>query len=126
MAKKDAQKRLTIPFDLWELAKFFEFDRHNFGIFILEDSRIIITTIDFGEKNRLACLGKITFDEKHRFLLPKNVDTYLGEGDNYYFTVELLESPNNRTIFLNKINKDLQKLKQDYHARKLLEYLEGN
>ena len=89
MAKKSSQARLTIPKDIWDIAKFDDFDRKDFGFFILPDSRVIIANRSIGKLLDYQFLGSCTFDQKHRFFVPKNVDEYLGAGNIYYFTTSL-------------------------------------
>ena len=123
MAKKSSQKRLTIPFDLWEFAKFYQFDLHDFAFFVLNDSRVIIMPVTSNQASKLECIGKCTFDYKHRFFIPKNVDVFLGEGNEYYFSTELSLPEACSHIFLYKIDKVAQAEMQNYHYNKFLESL---
>ncbi len=119
MARKSSQARLTIPKDIWDVAKFDECDNKSFGFFISNDSRVVITNNMVGKKLNYEFLGKCSFDEKHRIFIPKNVDFYLGPGDIYYFTCYL-----NNIIYIYKTsNNSLSKL-QNYHLNLLIDSFE--
>lgn len=119
MAIKSTQKRLTIPKDIWDISKFDDFDKKSFGFFISSDSRVVITSNFVGKKLNYEFLGSCSFDEKHRFFVPKNVDVYLSSGDIYYFTSS---SENSIVYFYKTSNASLSKL-QNYHLNILIDSL---
>ena len=116
MARKTSQARLTAPKDIWDIVGFNNYDRNQFGFFISDDSRVLIMDISLGRKFKYEFLGKCNFDEKHRFFVPKNVDTYLGEGSTYYFTTSICQS----SIYLYKLDVSLLQKRQNLQLQKLL------
>ncbi len=120
MAKKSTQARLTIPKDIWDISNFDDYDRNSFGFFISNDSRVVIANILVGKNLNYEFLGSCSFDAKHRFFVPKNVDVYFGSGDIYYFTSSL---KNSIVYFYKTSNDSLSKL-QNYHLNLLIDSLE--
>lgn len=119
MAIKSTQKRLTVPKDIWDISNFDDYAKNTFGFFISNDSRVIIADISVGKNLNYEFLGKCTFDEKHRFFVPKNVDFYLGTGNIYYFT-SFLE---NSIIYFYKTSNDALSKLQNYHLNLLINSL---
>ena len=119
MAKKSAQARLTIPKDIWDTSKFDDYDKKSFGFFISNDSRVVISNDLVGKNLNYEFLGRCSFDEKHRFFVPKNVDVYLGFGDIYYFTSSLKSS----IIYFYKTSNDSLSKLQNYHLDLLIDSL---
>lgn len=116
MARKSSQARLTIPKDIWDIVKFDNYNEPCFGFFITQDSRVVIADIHLGTECQYEYLGKCYFDEKHRFFVPKNVDAYLGEGNDYYFSTYLNQS----SIYVYKFNISMYQKRQDAQLQKLL------
>ena len=98
MINKKSQGRLLIPRDIWDVTNFDSLKDPSFGFFLTEDLRVVITTIDVGELKKYQYLGHCKFDDKHRFFISHNVDTYLGDGNRYYFSIFL----NTNLIYINK------------------------
>ena len=119
MPRKDKQKRLTMPLDIWQSAKFDDFERCDFGFFISNDSRIIITNVENGRNENFEFLGKCGFDCKHRCFIPENVDAYLGEGDIYYFTTHTF----NYGVYIYKIDREITRKRQELQLQALLAIL---
>lgn len=119
MAKKSSQARLIIPKDIWDISNFDDYDRKSFSFFISNDSRVVIADISIGKNLNYEFLGKCTFDEKHRFFVPKNVDSYLGSGNIYYFTSSL----ENSIIYFYKTSNDSLSKLQNYHLNLLIDSL---
>lgn len=119
MATKSSQARLTIPKSIWDMNHFENFAKDSFGFFVSNDSRVVITSFDVCEHLNYEFLGKCTFDEKHRFFVPHNVDDYLGEGDIYYFTSSLQQN----VIYFYKTNAVLLSKLQQYHLQLLVNSL---
>lgn len=116
MARKNSQARLTIPKDIWDVVGFDDYTKPNFGFFITDDSRIAIMHVDLGTSFEYEFLGKCNFDCKHRFFIPKNVDTYLGDGNVYYFTTSLCQS----SIYIYKLDVSVLQKRQNLQLQKLL------
>lgn len=114
MAKKDTTGRLTIPKDIWETSNLC--NGQSYGFYIIDDSRVIITDTMIGESFEYQFLGKCVFDNKHRFVVPKNVDTYLGMGDTYYFSTSSHQS----SIFIYKLDLSSMPAHQSAQISKLL------
>ena len=119
MAKKSSQRRLTVPQDIWDIVNFDMYNRKEFGFFITEDKRVVIMPINSGIKKALQFIGKCPFDEKHRFFIPANVDTYLGDGEDYYFSTYITP----HCIYLYRLTKEIIKLNQEKNTAKLLKTL---
>lgn len=119
MARKQSQARLTIPKDIWDIVDFGDYNEPNFGFFITNDSRVVITDISLGTDFDYEFIGKCTFDERHRFFVPKNVDTYLGEGDIYYFTTSIHQS----VVYFYKLDLNLLQKRQKAQLEKLISSL---
>lgn len=120
MAIKSTQKRLTIPKDIWDIVRFDNYKPRNFGFFISSDSRVVITDMLIAKKLNYEFLGKCTFDEKHRFFVPGNVENYLGIGEIYYFT----SSAKNSIVYFYKTSNDALSKIQGYHLKLLIDSLE--
>ena len=116
MPRKDRQKRLTLPLDMWQSAKFDDYVDKRFGFFITDDSRVIIMNIDEGHNKEFEFLGKCSFDCKHRCSIPENVDAYLGEGDIYYFTTHIYTYG----VYIYKINHEICQKRQNLQLQALL------
>ena len=119
MAKRDGNGRLRIPKDIWDSVQFNDYHNQTFGFFLTEDSRVVIMHIDVGSNFDYEFLGKCTFDEKYRFYLPRNVDTYLGNGDIYYFTTYLSKS----CIYVYKLDQSVVQKRQNLQLQTLLAIL---
>lgn len=119
MAKKSSQGRLLIPKDIWDICNLDNLASSDFGFFITKDSRVIITSISLGKKNKYEFLGLCNFDNKHRFYIPKNVDVYLGNGSDYYFSSYL----DSKKIYIYKIDINLLQKRQDMQIQLLLSML---
>lgn len=119
MAKKATQARLTIPIDIWNISKFDNYDKKSFGFFISNDSRVVIANDLVCRNLNYEFLGRCSFDEKHRFFVPKNVDAYLGSGDIYYFTSSIESS----IIYFYKTSNDSLSKLQNYHLNLLIDSL---
>lgn len=98
MAKKDDQNRLLIPQDIWNNASFSDYINQSFAFFITNDKRVIIAHVEFGKEFAYEFIGNCKIDNKHRFILPENVDACLGSGDTYYFSSSTSQS----VIYLQK------------------------
>lgn len=116
MANKKSQKRLTIPKDIWDISKFDDYNTSNFGFFITDDSRIVIMCPEVGNECGYEYIGLCHLDHCHRFFLPKNVDIYLGEGDDYYFSTYVLTD----RIYFYKLNISICQKRQNLQLQKLL------
>lgn len=117
MARKSEDLRLTIPTDIWNNSKLGKCDSSSLGFFITDDSRVAIMNLDVGKDNNYDYIGKCYIEgTKHRFHIPKNVDTYLGEGDEYYFSVYLLSD----RIYLYKLDRSICQARQLLQIKKLL------
>lgn len=113
MAKKASQNRLLIPIDLWKEANFDNYPPESFGFFIKDNSVVIICNKELAQKFNYQFLGNCNFSDKHRFYIPKNVDNYLGKGDNYCFTSYLTSS----FIYIFKVNDELIKTQTDFYQK---------
>lgn len=116
MAEKTSQARLTIPKDIWDVVGFGKYEKPNFGFFITDDSRVLIMDVNLGVEFEYEFLGKCNFDDKHRFFIPKNVDTYLGKGAIYYFSTSICQS----SIYIYKLDINMLQKRQDLQLRKLM------
>ena len=120
MPKKTSQKRLTIPKDIWDIVDFDGFDRRkDFGFFITDDKRVVISTVELAVECKFQYIGRCSLDDKHRFFIPSNVDTYLGNGDIYYFSTYISQ----HFIYLYKITPEILKNHQESNVSKLLAVL---
>ena len=91
MARKDNQGRLVIPSDVWNSVDFSSYTDNNF--FITDKSKTVITHMSLGTEYWYEFIGKCTPDSnKHRFIIPKNVDIHLGSSDVYYFSASTSQS----------------------------------
>ena len=68
---------------------------------------------ELAQKFNYQFLGNCNFSDKHRFYIPKNVDNYLGKGDNYCFTSYLTSS----FIYIFKVNDELIKTQTDFYQK---------
>lgn len=116
MARKDKQGRITIPRDLFEYAGFIDYNEPNFGFFLKDDSRVVITHLSVAENFGYELLGTCKFWDINRVFISKNIDDYLGEGDTYYFTSSILRSE----IFIYKVNPSILYKRQEIQLQKLL------
>jgi len=116
MPKRDKQGRVTIPKDLFEYAGFCNYDDANFGFFLTEDSRVVITHISVAKKYGYELLSTCKFWDVNRVFISQNVNDYLGEGDAYYFTGSIVKNE----IFIYKLNTHLLYQRQELQIQKLL------
>lgn len=118
MATKRTQSRIVVPKDIWDSVKFDDFEEKDFGFFITDDSRVIITHMSVAEKiHEYEFIGKCNFETKHRFVIPKNVDDYLGsDGRKYYFSASLSK----RIIYIYKLDSSILQKRQSLQLQALL------
>ena len=98
MAKKDNDGRLLIPDDIWNSVDFSNYTDANLGFFITDKSIIAITHMSLGTHLRYEFIGECIHDNKHRIIIPENVDLCLGSGDVYYFSASVSQ----HIIFIHK------------------------
>ena len=116
MAQKGSQARLTLPKDIWDVVKFDDYENPRFGFFITDDSRVVISEMESGINSNYEFIGICTFDDKHRFFIPKNVDTYLGAGKTYYFSASIPCS----NVYFYKLDLSISQKRQNLQISKLL------
>ena len=134
MAKKDENGRLTIPKEFVDLLSLYGRDDRKKSCFFLDTSGnvgIALNLIANPTINDLAkvlpkgsrYLGRCNYDKSNfSFLLPENVETALGEGEDYFFGSSTDAECAN---FLYIYKKDLKKKQRRYVVQVVEQIIEA-
>lgn len=114
MAKKDVEGRVVIPQDIVKKCSFLKKEpsskKDGFIFFIDNHDKVGIAYID--QKSHLPgdfkFLGTCNYDKKTRtVIIPENVDTALGDGEDYYFATSITGK---EYLYVYKTGSNVQKL----------------